>query len=438
VTVGVLAAAVLAVGLAVRLGRPVVADLRRLRDGARTVAYEQLPQLTSRLNQPQGWKEAHPDQLAASVPTTGVAGRHEVGEVAAAFDDVYRAAVRSAAELARSRLGVAQMHISLARRLQRRTGQLTTRLDAAERHEQDPGRLDWLFGLDHLVTLMRRTTDSLLVLGGHGPGTVRAHPVPMLDVLRAAAARIEDYARVRIFPVEEELCVSGHLVDELILLVAELMDNAVMLSRDPVAVHVRRLADRTVVQVIDLGIGMDERRRRVLNDRLAAPVVDVDSVSRMGLTVVGLLAAHHGLRVELRSNLPRGTIAEIAVPGGLLRLPSPRSTMDGVGAKHRARPAALVAPPELQPRTMDDRPSVTGESTAELPAFASLPAPVGLGQPAGEWTPGGLPIRSPQVHEFPDRPTDRGFSRRRDPRHIAAALSAYARGISQGRAQQRP
>jgi hypothetical protein len=261
----------------------------------------------------------------------------------------------------------------------------------------------------------------------------------MLDVLRAAAARIEDYARVRIFPVEEDLCVSGHAADELILLVAELMDNAVMLSREPVAVHVRRLADRTVVQVIDLGIGIDERRRHVLNDRLAAPVVDVDSVSRMGLTVVGLLAAHHGLRVELRSNLPCGTIAEIAVPGALLRLPASQSTTDDARAKHRARPAALAAPPVPRPRTVADRPvAAAGESTAELPVFASPPGPMGMGRLEVEWTPNGLPVRSPQAHEFPDRPTDRGFSRRRDPRHVAAALSAYARGISQGRAQQRP
>jgi hypothetical protein len=332
------------------------------------------------------------------------------------------------------------MHISLARRLQRRTGQLTARLDAAERHEQDPGRLGWLFGLDHLVTLMRRTTDSLLVLGGHGPGAVRADPVPMLDVLRAAAARIEDYARVRILPVEEELLVAGQAADELILLFAELMDNATVLSREPVAVHSWRLTDRTVVQVIDLGIGIDERRRRVLNDRLAAPVVDVDSVSRMGLTVAGLLAAHHGLRVELRPNAPRGTIAEVVVPAALLRYPAPiaPSTMDGAGARHRARPAALVTGLAAGARVAGDRPARAGESTAELPDPSVSGQPGIDGRSAESRTSGGLPIRSPLAHAFPDRTTDRGFSRHRDPRHVAAALSAYARGINQGRAQQHP
>jgi hypothetical protein len=66
-----------------------------------------------------------------------------------------------------------------------------------------------------------------------------------------------------------------------------------------------------------------------------------------------------------------------------------------------------------------------------------------MGQPPVEWTPalartpGGLPIRAPQANAFPDRTSDRGFTRHRDPRQVAAALSAYARGISQGRAQHR-
>lgn len=54
-------------------------------------------------------------------------------------------------------------------------------------------------------------------------------------------------------------------------------------------------------------------------------------------------------------------------------------------------------------------------------------------------TANGLPIRSPHAYAFPDRPAgEPGFSRHRDPRHVAAALAAYARGISQARAEQRP
>jgi len=486
VTLGVLAAVALAVVLAVRLGRPVVSDLRRLRDGARSVAYEQLPRLVARLNEPRGWPDLRPDEIVASAPTTGVAGRHEVGEVAAAFDDVYRAAVRAAAELARSRLGVAQMYVSLARRLQRRTSQMTARLDAAERDEHDEARLAWLFGLDHLVTLMGRTTDSLLVLGGQGPATVRAHQVALLDVARAAVSRIEAYARVVIGPIDPTLVVAGQVANELVLLLAELMDNATALSDEPVVVQANRLADRLVVQVIDVGIGIDSDRRAQLNERLVTPVVDSDAVSRMGLTVVGLLAAHYGLRVELRPNQPRGTIAEVTVPEALLR----PSTMDGAAGRAArstalpsaaARLAAAARPGALYGRPRNSRTEfvgvdqdgaviMAGVEHAASSADARVPGAVYPGRATHDagsatvpaWhdlvssTPGsfpgtgavpepypsttnGLPVRDPHANPFAHRPA---VPRRpvppRDPGQVAAAVAAYARGVSMSRQRNRP
>jgi hypothetical protein len=414
-SVAVLAAALLAVGLAFQLGRPVVRDLRRLRDGARAVAYEQLPQLVARLNQPRAWREVNPDAVATNVPSTGVTGKHEVGEVAAAFDDVYRAAVRSAAELARSRLGISQMLVTLARRVQRRTSQMTAELDKAERDEQDSARLAWLFGIDHMVTLTRRTTDALLVLGGHGPGIARAGVVPVLDILRAAASRIEDYTRVQVGTVDDGFSVPGHAADELVLLLAELLDNAATLSQDPVRVNARRLADRLVVQIIDTGLGIDERRRQALNARLANPVVDLEAITQMGLTVVGFLAAHHGLRVELRPNAPRGLIAEVIVPTALLRavvaeVPIPRP-------RPRECAAAITGPPSVWPPLTD--------RTEELPIYTAV-----LSQ-----APPALPKRPPQANQFPDQRLLAQWLPDRDPRHVAATLSAYVRGISESRAQ---
>ena len=40
-------------------------------------------------------------------------------------------------------------------------------IDILERSEDDPGRLASLFQIDHLVTRMRRNSDSALVLAGH-------------------------------------------------------------------------------------------------------------------------------------------------------------------------------------------------------------------------------------------------------------------------------
>jgi hypothetical protein len=75
-----------------------------------------------------------------------------------------------------------------------------------------------------------------------------------------------------------------------------------------------------------------------------------------------------------------------------------------------------------------------------MPVYASPGRPTS-GQPE-HWpgyarTPGGLPVRPPNAHAFPELAAERGWTRRRDPQHVAAALSAYARGISQARVQHR-
>ena len=66
------------------------------------MAYEQLPRLVARLNQPRDWRDVNHDEVVASVPPAGVTGRHEVAEattlsVAAALQSQWMA---SSAELA--------------------------------------------------------------------------------------------------------------------------------------------------------------------------------------------------------------------------------------------------------------------------------------------------------------------------------------------------
>jgi hypothetical protein len=221
------------------------------------------------------------------------------------------------------------------------------------------------------------------------------------------------------------VAVAGHGTDEVVLLLAELMDNATIHSRGQVVVQARRLVDRVVIQIIDDGIGMDEHRRRALNERLSAPVVDVASVSRMGLTVVGLLAAHHGLHVELRTNLPRGTIAEVVLPGPLLRRAGAGTLpLDG---RHRARPQAITTSAVARPRRPIASPAALAESTQVLPVFAT------------PRTPNGLPVRKPQEHAVPERRgPDMAWRVHRDPHQVAAGIAAYARGVHRAQAQHRP
>jgi hypothetical protein len=244
--------------------------------------------------------------------------------------------------------------------------------------------------------------------------------------------------------------VTGQVANELVLMLAELMDNATQLSDERALVHAQRLADRLVVQVIDTGIGIDHRRRTQLNQRLAAPVVDTDAVSHMGLTVVGLLAVHYGLRVELRPNQPRGVIAEVTVPEHLLRPGAPaRATVDG---RHAATEPPTVPVPDsalakastqaaLSARIAGPAPSslrARGAARAQLPTTVPVSSRA-RPRVADAQTSNGLPVRDPQATEFPELPTQaRRPSAQRDPGQVAAALAAYARGVSQSRQQHRP
>ena len=106
------------------------------------------------------------------------------------------------------RAGVGAAFVALARRGERLTGALTLELDKAERDEQDPDRLARLFVLDHLAARMTRNNESLLVLGGEGTVRVRDEGVPLIDVIRGAAGRIERYSRVDLVNVDLSVVVA--------------------------------------------------------------------------------------------------------------------------------------------------------------------------------------------------------------------------------------
>jgi signal transduction histidine kinase len=445
-TGAVLLTVVLAVLVGFGLGRPILRGLHRLREGAQLVAFTRLPQAVAALESAE-LVAAAPSRLVAQVEPIGVGGRDEIAEVATALDAVHREAVRIAAEQALSRLGVQVMFVTLARRLQARVGQLTTLLDTAERDEQDPAVLDRLFGIDHGVSLMRRTTDSLLVLGGQGQARVRPEDVELAKVLQAAAGHVQDYRRVEYRHVDDGVRISAALVDDVVLLLAELVDNATTYSQGPVMVDARLLGDRVVVQVVDHGVGIEQARRAELNRRLAHPPrVDVDAVRAMGLSVVGLLAARHDLAVELRPGVGGGTIAELTLRAGLWSLAPARP------AHTRPELPAPPTPPAVVPRQRGGQvPTPACADTVELPIYqavtrtqdqppAAAPNLVDQRQPVpdgeGLRTAHGLPRRRPRTpgHDAGDaRAVVPPSQPPRDPLLVAAALAAWGRGVAGGR-----
>ena len=153
----------------------------------------------------------------------------EIGQVARAFDQVHREAVRLAGEEAQLRSSVSAMFVSLSRRSQSLLERLLRLIDRLELGEEDPERLSNLFRMDHLATRMRRNSENLLMLAGHEAPRRWAEPVPLADVLRAAVSEIEQYERV-VLNIQAGVAIAGAGVADTVHLLAELLENATTFS----------------------------------------------------------------------------------------------------------------------------------------------------------------------------------------------------------------
>jgi hypothetical protein len=175
--------------LTVIIGRSMVRPLRRLRAGALEVAGVRLPEMVRRMSEADGGG-------TFDVAPIDVDSTDEIGEVARAFDQVHREALRLAANEAALRGNVNAMFVNLSRRSQSLVERQIRLIDDLEQGEQDPERLSNLFQMDHLATRMRRNSENLLVLAGHEVSRRWNQPVALVDVLRAAVSEIEQYERV--------------------------------------------------------------------------------------------------------------------------------------------------------------------------------------------------------------------------------------------------
>ncbi|WP_395363909.1 nitrate- and nitrite sensing domain-containing protein [Streptomyces sp. YH02] len=314
------------------VARSMIRSLRRLQDTATKVAQERLPELVKQLS------ESDPQDVDTSVESVGVHSRDEIGQVAAAFDDVHREAVRLAAEQALLRGNVNAMFTNLSRRSQGLIQRQLSLISELESREADPDQLSSLFKLDHLATRMRRNGENLLVLAGEEPGRRWTRPVPLVDVLRAAASEVEQYERIELASVPATE-VAGRVVNDLVHLLAELLENATSFSSPQTKVRVtgHALPDgRVLVEIHDTGIGLSPEDLAAINERLASPpTVDVSVSRRMGLFVVGRLSLRHGIRIQLRPSDSGGTTALVMLPvdvaqGG--KKPMPKPGAGGQGA----------------------------------------------------------------------------------------------------------
>ncbi|WP_327304358.1 nitrate- and nitrite sensing domain-containing protein [Streptomyces sp. NBC_01298] len=327
------------------MARSMIRSLRRLQDTATRVAQDRLPELVKQLS------ESDPQDVDTTVESVGLHTRDEIGQVAAAFDDVHREAVRLAAEQALLRGNVNAMFTNLSRRSQGLIQRQLSLISELESREADPDQLSSLFKLDHLATRMRRNGENLLVLAGEEPGRRWTRPVPLVDVLRAAASEVEQYERIELSSVPGT-DVAGRVVNDLVHLLAELLENATSFSSPQTKVKVtgHALPDgRVLVEIHDTGIGLSPEDLAAINERLASPpTVDVSVSRRMGLFVVGRLSLRHGIRIQLRPSDSGGTTALVMLPvdvaqGG--KKPAPMPGQGGQGGPGQGGPGAQGSVP---------------------------------------------------------------------------------------------
>ncbi|MFE2728799.1 nitrate- and nitrite sensing domain-containing protein [Kitasatospora sp. NPDC059327] len=300
-----------ALGGAGLIARSMVRSLTRLQAAAEDVAERRLPELVKTLS------ESDPHDVDVTVEPVGVDSADEIGHVAHAFDMVHSEAVRLAAEQALLRGNINAMFTNLSRRSQGLIQRQLSLISELESREADPDQLANLFKLDHLATRMRRNGENLLVLAGEDPGRRWTRPVPLVDVLRAAASEVEQYERIELATVPSAE-VAGRVVNDLVHLLAELLENATSFSSPQTRVRVtgHALPDgRVLVEIHDTGIGLSPDDLADINERLAnPPTVDVSVSRRMGLFVVGRLSLRHGIRIQLRPSDSGGTTALVMLP----------------------------------------------------------------------------------------------------------------------------
>jgi signal transduction histidine kinase len=344
-----------------------------------------------------------------------------------------------------------EVFVKLARRLQSLVNRAIGQIDTLERDIEDPEILRGLFGVDHLVTRVRRQAENIAVLGGEAPQRRSVKPVSVYAVLRSAVAEIEHYKQISIIGVEGAH-LHGHVVAEIIHLLAELLENATTFSAPDsgkVVLRAQKVTAGLAIEVQDRGLGMNsedlERINHLLDGSTTIDITDLLGDGRIGLAVVKQLAGRHHVRVRLQTNVFGGIDAAIVLPHQLLVDPpvekaAPRPAPQSPPAAQESRvPAANLpqapatygndAPRTGNPLPMrQPRPAPASVPQAQPPAQirsaldGEQPAQPPLPQRRGSYL-------SPQLRE-PTSPT------RPLPGHTTNLMATVQQGFDRGRTEQ--
>ncbi|GHH77248.1 histidine kinase [Streptomyces sulfonofaciens] len=303
-------------------------------------------------------------------------------------------------ELARSERRAAAAQVASAKALSRVQAKAVSML--ADLREMQDRHGEEVFGdllkLDHSTSQLGLMTDRLALLMGGRSSRAWNKPIVMESILRGAVGRIAAYQRVRLH-CSTTAAISGFAAEDVMHLLAELMDNAANFSPpiDEVHAYVEERSAGVVVTIEDSGLKMADAAMRRAEEAVAGRMTDLASLqsTRLGLAVVGRLAVKYGISVNYRPSSRGGTGVVVLLPPQLLaqqRDPAPRETP--------RRPAAAAAPAPA-PAPAPAAPSVPAPGAAPRPADSQRPAArpeqpeQGRFRRSNDDTLNGLPVRTP-------------------------------------------
>jgi signal transduction histidine kinase len=256
--------------------------------------------------------------------------------------------------------------VALARRVQASAHRIQEEANLmADRHPGDAGVLEVSMRVDHAAAQQARHAQSVAVLCGEWPGQQWPEPLPLVDVVRAAAGRIIAYQRVEVAG-DQDIAASAPIVEPVIHLVAELLANATQSSppATKVPVTVRAVQRGAVIEVHDCGVGLDDYRltqaREIASGGRIIGLDDLGEFPQTGLAVVGQYVRRHGLRVDISESVYGGVRAVVGIPAGLIETVAPADVVPAP-----TDPAAPAADREITAKTETSPESVakSGNST---------------------------------------------------------------------------
>lgn len=328
--------------------RHVVGQLAKLRATANWLSHKQLPDVLARLRRGEQVDVA----TAAAVVEFGP---DEFGDAGRDIAQLGRAAIATAVEAAGLH-GSRRALATQARRTQGLARQQLELLGDLQRTIENPDVLARLFELDAMAMRLARVSKNQLIMAGEKPQNRWKHPVPMYDVLRAAAQNIASYKRVAIANPVETSTVQGHAAGDVIDILTELIENAATFSpgHTPVRVTYSVVGNGGIaVDVEDMGLGMKDGEIARYNDWMVHPPEStiLISANKLGLFVVSQLAPRLDIRVELRRSPYGGTTAIVLIPAGLIGQSS--TDAGGATAVGSTGPMATAAPSPQQRGTRE-------------------------------------------------------------------------------------